>query len=184
MPERGVDIRRKSMASIRDCLIRDEGVRLKPYRDSVGKLTIGVGRNLDDKGLTRAEAEALLDNDIRDAEADVAHRLPWSAQLDEPRRGVLVMLAFNAGIGGLLTFRKMLAAMGRGAWAEAARELVESHFLPQVRPPAPPRPPCPLTRGGGGSCGDHGGHGPGRARRRGPGRGRRRWCGRSRASGQ
>src|SRR3990167_8906796 len=105
MPERGVDIRRKSMASIRDCLIRDEGVRLKPYRDSVGKLTIGVGRNLDDKGLTRAEAEALL---------------------DEPRRGVLVMLAFNAGIGGLLTFRKMLAAMGRGAWAEAARELLDS----------------------------------------------------------
>src|SRR3990167_9230859 len=123
MPERGVDIRRKSMASIRDCLIRDEGVRLKPYRDSVGKLTIGVGRNLDDKGLTRAEA-------------DVAHRLPWSAQLDEPRRGVLVMLAFNAGIGGLLTFRKMLAAMGRGAWAEAARELLDSDYAQQVGPRA------------------------------------------------
>ena len=124
------------MASIRDCLIRDEGVRLKPYRDSVGKLTIGVGRNLDDKGLTRAEAEALLDNDIRDAEADVAHRLPLSAQLDEPRRGVLVMLAFNAGIGGLLTFRKMLAAMGRGAWAEAARELLDSDYAQQVGPRA------------------------------------------------
>ena len=58
--------------TLRDALIRDEGVRLKPYRDSVGKLTIGVGRNLDDKGLTRAEAEALLDNDIRDVTASVS----------------------------------------------------------------------------------------------------------------
>ena len=123
--------------TLRDALVRDEGgFRLKPYQDSVGKTTIGCGRNLTDKGISRGEAELMFDNDLRDAEVDVAHRIPWAAQLDEPRRGVLVMLAFNMGIGGLLTFRRMLAAMGKSDWPLAARELLDSEYAQQVGPRA------------------------------------------------
>lgn len=61
---------------LREQLERHEGLRLKPYKDTVGKLTIGIGRNLDDKGISRKEAFALLDNDI----AEVVRQLE---QVDE-----------------------------------------------------------------------------------------------------
>ncbi len=58
-------------------LIRYEGLRLKPYRDTAGHLTIGVGRNLDGAGVDRAEAMLLLKNDIAAARADMDVRWPW-----------------------------------------------------------------------------------------------------------
>ena len=60
---------------LHDELVRDEGVRLKPYRDTVGKLTIGTGRNLDDMGISEVENAMLLDNDICCIEADL--ELGW-----------------------------------------------------------------------------------------------------------
>lgn len=62
-------------------LVIDEGLRLRPYRDSVGKLTIGCGRNLDDVGITAAEAMMLLDNDVSRVERELVARLPapWYA---------------------------------------------------------------------------------------------------------
>lgn len=122
--------------TLRDQLMRDEGLRLKPYRDSVGKLTIGVGRNLDDVGISEEEAGLLLNNDIAAARADVFARLPWATFLNEPRFAVLVNMRFNLGLAGLFTFRQALAAMERGDWAEAAKEMRDSHWAEQVGPRA------------------------------------------------
>ena len=61
---------------LREMLIRHEGLHLKPYRDSVGKLTIGVGRNLDDVGITREEALILLEHDIAKGRRDVRRTFP------------------------------------------------------------------------------------------------------------
>lgn len=58
-------------------LRNDEGVRFKPYRDTVGKLTIGVGRNLDDRGISPGEADYLLANDIRIVCDELDRRLGW-----------------------------------------------------------------------------------------------------------
>ena len=71
---------------LRADLVRDEAVRLKPYRDSVGKLSIGVGRNLDDKGISEQEAMMLLGNDITEHLALLDKYLPWWAMLDEARQ--------------------------------------------------------------------------------------------------
>lgn len=117
--------------TLREQLERDEGLRLKPYRDSVGKLTIGYGRNLDDRGITRGEAALLLDHDITDAWNDVEAAFPWSRHLSEPRMGVLVNMAFM-GIGRLRGFVKMLAAMQRRDWKTAAAELLDSKYHQQV----------------------------------------------------
>ena len=122
--------------TLREQLIRDEGMRLKPYRDQLGKLTIGIGRNLDDVGLFRDEVELMLDNDIERSAADVEARLPWTATLSEPRRGALVNLTFNMGIGGLLAFRKMLTALQDEQWETAAAELLDSVYAEQVGPRA------------------------------------------------
>lgn len=138
-----------SVADLRSQLQRDEGLRLKPYLDccgrfwrlcecpTKGKLTIGYGRNLDDKGVSEAEASGMLDNDIRDFTAAVVAELPWIIRLDEARRAVLVNMALNIGIGGLMQKNpKALAACQRGDYAEAAREMLDGPWKHQVGPRA------------------------------------------------
>lgn len=118
--------------TLREQLIRDEGRRLFPYHDSVGKLTIGVGRNLDDVGLSGEEVDLLLDHDIARAATAVRLRFPWADGLDTVRFSVLVAMAFNLGIEGLSGFRLALAAMERGEWAAAAAEMLDSKWARQV----------------------------------------------------
>lgn len=121
-----------SMSSLTDQLIRDEAVRLKPYRDSVGKLTIGIGRNLDDKGISLDEAKVLLSDDIAEVTQQLADHLPWTTELDEPRRGVLLNMAFNLGTIGLLGFHNTLTLISEGHYDEAATAMLESRWASQV----------------------------------------------------
>lgn len=113
-------------------LKRDEGERLKPYRDTVGKLTIGVGRNLDDVGISESEADFLLMSDIGRTEGDLDHHLPWWRQQDEARQRVLLNMGFNMGVGALLNFRNMLSALTAGNYAKAADEMMNSKWARQV----------------------------------------------------
>ena len=55
----------ETVKRLKDMLIRHEGLKLKPYLCTAGKLTIGVGRNIQDRGITYQEAMMLLENDIR-----------------------------------------------------------------------------------------------------------------------
>ena len=91
-------------------LERHEGLRLKPYRDTVGKLTIGYGRNLDDRGISEDEAGFMLDNDIDLVVAEL-ERMPLFLSLNPVRQVVLANMAFNMGMPTLLTFRRMLGAL-------------------------------------------------------------------------
>jgi len=113
-------------------LLRDEGLRLKPYRCTAGKLTIGVGRNLDDRGISESEALHLLDNDIRAFWGQVVVALPWAVHAPEAVQEVLANLCFNLGLAGLLGFRQTLALMQAGRYAEAAAELLRSKWAGQV----------------------------------------------------
>ena len=114
-----------------------EGERRKPYRDTVGKLTIGIGRNLDDTGLRRDEIEYLLANDITDARADLDRYLPWWRGLDPVRQRVLIDMAFNMGMGapnrgGLLSFVNTLSEIRRGNYGIAADMMLASKWSAQV----------------------------------------------------
>ena len=104
-------------------LERDEGVRLKPYLDTVGKTTIGIGRNLTDNGITAAEAKVLLQNDFFRVANELDRVAPWWREMSQVRQNALVNMAFNLGLPRLLTFKKMMVALENGnfetAWAEA-----------------------------------------------------------------
>lgn len=118
-------------------LLREhEAVRLRPYRDTAGKLTIGVGRNLDDIGISLIEANYLLQHDVDRAVAGLDRELPWWRQLDEIRQRVLVDMAFNLGLTRLLEFKRFLSAMERARWADAVVEMKRSDWWHQVGPRA------------------------------------------------
>lgn len=112
-------------------LRRDEGMRLKPYTDTVGKLTIGCGRNLTDVGISQEEADYLLANDIKRAQ-DALSSYPWYTALDSIRQAAITNMAFNLGLHGLLGFPHFLSAVAKQDWITAASELANSVWAKQV----------------------------------------------------
>lgn len=109
-----------------------EGERLWPYRCTAGKWTIGVGRNLDDQGISPEESAMMLANDITAVDANLTRQLPWVTRLDDVRRRVLLDMAFNLGVGGLLEFKRTLAAVERGQYQQAAEMMLQSKWAGQV----------------------------------------------------
>lgn len=113
-------------------LIDEEGLRLKPYRDTVGKLTIGVGRNLDDVGISEDEARILLEHDITRVARSLDTHLSWWTRLSQDRQNVLVEMGFQLGIAGLFRFRKFLLALEMGDYEGAKDEMLDSKWARQT----------------------------------------------------
>ena len=111
----------------------DEGMKLKPYHDTNGKRTIGVGRNLDDKGLSNEEVNFLLINDIKDAIRDAQIFFPQLYNLSENRQMVLVNMAFNLGLSRLQGFKKMQLALNKNDFNAAADEMLDSKWSKDVK---------------------------------------------------
>jgi len=109
-----------------------EGLRLKPYRCTEDKLTIGYGRNLDAKGISHACAQLMFDEDMAEV-AQQAASFSWFDSLDDVRRDVVTNLLFNMGLAGFHTFKRMIAAIERHDWAAAAWELSNSKWKSQVQ---------------------------------------------------
>lgn len=143
-------------AVLRVELKRDEGTKYRVYKCTQGFDTIGTGRNLDTvglsstecsvlgltvrdvriKGLTPAQSEYLLDNDIDRAMRDLDRYLPWWRQLDDVRQRVLVNMCFNMGIGnakkGLLSFTNTLRLIQTGQYLAASKNMLLSKWARQV----------------------------------------------------
>jgi len=112
----------------------NEGLRLKPYRCSAGKLTIGWGRNLEDNGISKEEAEMMLDSDVADC---ILHlysifSLDGYENLTENRQTVLVDMIFNLGRTRFGKFRKMIQAVKDEDFNEAAVQLLDSRYAKQL----------------------------------------------------
>jgi len=146
--------------NLKDQLIRHEGLKLKPYPCSKGKWTIGVGRNLQDVGLTNDElmqiighceltrmeaiailkrqgitedqAMMLLNNDINRCMAECRRNFPFFDSLTEARQDVLLNMCFNVGIFKLRGFKKMIEALKIGDYEEAAAQMKDSQWHIQV----------------------------------------------------
>lgn len=113
-------------------LIRDEGNRLRPYRDTVGKLTIGVGRNLDDRGITYDESMFMLDTDINLALQDCYHVFPGWRYFSDGRKRALANMMHNLGRTKFVDFKRMIAAIAKHDWDKAADEALDSKWAKQV----------------------------------------------------
>lgn len=119
---------------LRADLIRDEGVRLKPYACTAGKQTIGIGRNLEDVGITTKEAHQLLDNDIDRVFLELDRNLPWWKTRTDPAQRAMANMAFQLGISGLLAFKKMLACLQAGDYEGARTHALDSKWAKSDTP--------------------------------------------------
>ncbi len=119
-------------AVLREMLKMDEGLRLKAYTDTVGRLSIGYGRNLTDRGISETEADALLTNDINTALSDLQTTFPFVLELDGPRQVVLAAMCFNLGVGRLSKFAKMWTALRARDFNTAATEMINSEWAKEV----------------------------------------------------
>lgn len=120
-----------------DTLMRHEGSKKKgdrhiPYMDTVGKITIGYGRNLTDRGISESEARYLLQNDITEHVNELKQAIHWFHALDNVRQEVLANMAFNLGVPGLLKFKNTLASVEEGNYQTAAHGMLDSKWARQV----------------------------------------------------
>ena len=117
---------------LRQQIKSDEGLRLKPYKCSAGKLTIGYGFNLEN-GIPHHFAEMLFDLSIQSATRDAVsiisdYNLKPSWQL----RDILIQMCFQLGKTGVLGFKKMLAALEKGDYKTASKEMLNSDWHRQT----------------------------------------------------
>jgi lysozyme len=114
---------------------KHEGLVLHGYKDHLGFLTLGYGRLIDQRrggGITKAEAEYLLQNDIDTKLAELRNRIPWIDNLDDARKAVLLNMCFQLGIGGLMGFRNTLAKIEAGDYEGAADNMMKSKWAQQT----------------------------------------------------
>ncbi len=112
-------------------LIRHEGKRSLPYECSAGKITIGVGRNLEDNPLTEEEIMYLLRNDIAKFEKEL-NQYGWYRMMDPVRQDACLNLIFNIGHTRFRHFRRMIKAFENRDYDLAAEELLDSKYALQV----------------------------------------------------
>ncbi len=127
-------------------LADDEGIELFPYMDCCGKpwrqcsctpkfkgkLSIAVGRNLEDFGISENEAMGLLENNVKRTTIEIERSFPWFSKLNTPRRLVVVSMVFNLGLNGFKGFKKFIGCLDSGDFASASAEMLKSKWASQV----------------------------------------------------
>lgn len=118
------------MATLQEQLILHEGFKPKPYRCTENKLTIGIGRNIEERGITKVEALVLLENDIKAIKSELG-KYSWFSEQDEIRQRVLIDMGMM-GVPRLLGFKKMIDALKEKDFQTAAAEMLDSKWAKQV----------------------------------------------------
>jgi len=118
---------------IKDLLIKHEDLKLFPYHCPAGRLTIGVGRNIEDNGISKDEAIYLLENDIKRVKSELREIFPKFDELPENIKMVLIDMDFNLGKSRFLQFKHMIKAVKNRNWAQMIEEMKNSHWCNQVK---------------------------------------------------
>lgn len=122
----------ESRQKLKGLLLQHESYRQFPYTDTTGHLTIGIGRNLIDRGISSTEAFYLLDDDIVYFTNKLNHYFPFFVKLCENRQVALINMCFNLGIQGFLGFKGMILALEAQDYERAADEMLNSKWAEQV----------------------------------------------------
>lgn len=116
---------------IKDWIKHHEGLKLNLYKDTVNKWTVGYGRNIEDNGISQAEADFMFDNDLARCKRELAP-FPWYVNQPQNIQDALLNMNFNMGIARLLGFKRMIMALTAKDYTKAAIEALNSKWAEQV----------------------------------------------------
>lgn len=117
---------------LKDMITEHEGKRLDLYQDTEEIYTIGVGHNLEAKGISEAVCELMLEEDIGEAIEDADTFRWFESELNDPRRAVVVDMIFNLGLTRFTQFKKTIQFLENGLFQSAAKEMLDSKWATQV----------------------------------------------------
>tara|TARA_B110000858_G_scaffold111289_1_gene127375 strand:- start:629 stop:1075 length:447 start_codon:yes stop_codon:yes gene_type:complete len=120
-----------TLALTKQIVLEHEGERLKPYTCTAGKLTIGVGRNLTDRGISEDESRFMFTNDLKQT-LEFLSRKPYWDDLIPRRQAALADLAFCVGPSRFDRFTRLNAALLIHDYEKAAVEVLDSKFAEQT----------------------------------------------------
>lgn len=116
------------LLKLKESIKRFEGLELKPYHCPNKRLSIGYGRNLQDRGISKTEANLMLDNDLLDIKLELEDKLPVYKKLDDIRQNVLIEMAYNMGVPKLLGFKNTIAFLKKNDFQSASKEMLNSKW--------------------------------------------------------
>lgn len=122
----------ESRKKLKELLVSHESYKQYVYQDTTGHMSIGVGRNLSERGISTTEAFYLLDDDILYFSSKLNHHLGFFSDLNENRQIALIDMAFNLGVQGILAFKNMILALESSDYERAADEMIKSKWAIQV----------------------------------------------------
>ena len=122
----------ESKLKLKQLLVSHESYKQFPYVDLTGNITIAIGRNLTERGISTTEAFQLLDDDILYFTAKLNYYLHCFSSLSENRQIALIDMTFNVGVQGFLNFKEMIEALEKGDYNEAADQMLQSKWAEQV----------------------------------------------------
>jgi lysozyme len=117
--------------NIKDWIKNHEGLSLTLYKDTVNKTTIGYGRNIEDEGISKEEADFMFDNDFSHCQRELLH-YNWYTNQPENVQAALMDMCFNLGITRLLEFKAMIAALIDRNYTKASIEALRSKWASEV----------------------------------------------------
>lgn len=128
-----MDVTPEAKLKLRNLLISHESYKQFPYTDNSGNLTIGIGRNLTDRGISNTEALNLLDNDIYFFFNKLNNYLESFYLLDSNRQIALIDMCFTLGVHGFLGFKDLIESVNKRDWKKAHADMINSKWAEQVR---------------------------------------------------
>ena len=117
----------------KNIIMKNEGFKNTVYTDSTGHLTIGYGHNLKNRPISHNVASIMLQEDILWFLPRLSEAIPFFNELNDARQAVLVDMAYNLGLQGLLAFKKMLDSCSKGDYENASNEILKSKYADQVK---------------------------------------------------
>lgn len=126
-------IDKKTFDKLQQQLLIQEGFRNKPYQDTKGYWTVGIGWNLESTPITKEQALYINADHIQYFDDQLHNKLPFYDELDEVRKAVLINMAFNLGLFGLMAFKKFLNLLSTKQFAQASIEMLDSAWAKQVK---------------------------------------------------
>lgn len=118
-------------SQLRHLLIIHEGYKLHPYTDTMGHISIGIGRNLDSRGVLPTEIDMMCEHDMQYFYDQIDSHFTWFAKLNTARQIALIDMCFM-GFKKFITFEKMLIALQKEDYETAANEILNSEYATQV----------------------------------------------------